>query len=62
MTLFKFYSVFMILSLCLFSFENKSIEKKLVPGTKRAIEDSREDKISTPKKQFRHRFRSSNLC
>ncbi len=70
MSLFKFYAVFMLVSLCLFSFEDKSLEQRK-PESQRVeessssknfkdVKDAKEEK--TIKKQFKHSFRSSNLC
>lgn len=66
-SLFKFYAVFMLVSLCLFSFEDKSLNQRK-PESQRVEEssgmkESKEAKESkTIKKQFKHAFRSSNLC
>lgn len=53
-TLFRFYLIFMLVSLALFSFENKSVNK-------REVKDNKETDISN-KKPYRHHYRFSNLC
>jgi len=66
-SLFKFYAVFMLVSLCLFSFEDKSLNQRKPEsqrveessGIKEAKESKEEKSI---KKPFKHAFRSSNLC
>ena len=53
-TLFRFYLIFMLVSLALFSFENKSVNKK-------ELKENKETDLSN-KKPYRHYYRFSNLC
>jgi hypothetical protein len=52
-TLFKFYFIFMILSLGLFSCENKSVNRESV------VPKNEERAIKRP---YHHYYRFSNLC
>lgn len=58
-TLPRFYFVFMLLSVGLFSYENKSINHEEIKT--KAKEVSKEEKPSG-KKTFKHYYRYSNLC
>jgi hypothetical protein len=60
MTLPKFYALFMLVSLGLFSYENKSVQEKTL---KPKIEETAKTKEDKPtKKTYRHYYRFSNLC
>lgn len=52
--LIKFYLVFLFVCLALFSFENKTVEKRIGPKSS--------NEVLKDKKPYRHYYRFSNLC
>lgn len=63
MTLPRFYAMFMLVSLGLFSYENKSVQSR--PIKHRLEETAKEEKSKEEKsikRPYRHHYRFSNLC